>query len=238
MSKQPAKSLREAVERALAKAKEAPVEDQKNKDQQPKANEAVQKQGKPAEAPKPNEAGKPVEQQVTEQKPGQPAPTEGEPQATVEPGKQNRNEAPQRFHDVAKQEWANTPESVRAEVHRSISELENGLNKYRQSHEKYEAIREYDDMAMPEQVANAFESMGICSGPIGGEHRQTITIGRIDAVLRFTPDGIYRIDGRVIPVGDDPALSIDDRKFVSSVHSGTDNGISLGGAVLGVDVPE
>jgi hypothetical protein len=145
--KQPAKSPREAVERALAKAKEAPVEDPKNKDQQPKGNEANQKQEKPAEAPKPNEAGKPTEQTGTEPKPGQAAPTEGQPQPTQEPAKQNRNEAPQRFHDVAKQEWGSTPESVRAEVHRSISELENGLTKYRQSHEKYEAIREYDDMA-------------------------------------------------------------------------------------------
>ncbi|MGU3399153.1 hypothetical protein ACLBWS_05330 [Brucellaceae bacterium D45D] len=139
--KQPAKSPREAVERALAKAKEAQVEDPKNKDQQPKGNEGAQKQEKPAEA------GKPAEQPGTEPKPEQAAQTEGQQQPGQEPGKQNRNEAPQRFHDVAKQEWGNTPESVRAEVHRSISELESGLNKYRQSHDKYEAIREYDDMA-------------------------------------------------------------------------------------------
>lgn len=145
--KQPAKSPREAVERALAKAKEAPVEDPKNKDQQPKGNEANQKQEKPAEATKPTEASKPADQPGTEPKTEQSAQTEGQPQPTQESGKQNRNEAPQRFHDVAKQEWANTPESVRAEVHRSISELENGLTQYRQSHEKYEAIREYDEMA-------------------------------------------------------------------------------------------
>ncbi|HWT63343.1 MAG TPA: hypothetical protein VN150_12265 [Ochrobactrum sp.] len=139
--KQPAKSPREAVERALAKTKEAPVEDPKNKDQQPKGNETNQKQEKPAEN------GKPVEQRGTEPKPEQAAQTEGQPQPTQESGKQNRNEAPQRFHDLAKQEWGSTPESVRAEVHRSLSELEGGLNKYRQSHEKYEAIREFDDLA-------------------------------------------------------------------------------------------
>lgn len=145
--KQPAKSPREAVERALAKAKETTVDDRKDKDHQPKGKEPHQKQEKPVEAPKPNEAGKPADQTGTEPKPGQAAPTEGQPQPTQEPVIQNRNEAPQRFHDVAKQEWWSTPESVRAEVHRSISELENGLTKYRQGHEKYEAIRAFDELA-------------------------------------------------------------------------------------------
>ncbi|WP_273727481.1 hypothetical protein [Brucella gallinifaecis] len=131
----PAKSPREAVERALAKAKEAPVNDEKA--QQPKAAE------KPVQPVKPEEnQQKPVEQQGKEASPGQ-----EKIQQPNDPSQQNRNEAPQRFHDVAKQEWGNTPESVRAEVHRSITELENGLTKYRQSHEKYEAIREYDELA-------------------------------------------------------------------------------------------
>ncbi|MCK4207192.1 hypothetical protein J3U99_20705 [Brucella pituitosa] len=136
--KQPAKSPREAVERALAKAKEAPATEDKGKEQ-PKTGE------KPVEQPK-VEANqqKPAVQPATQEK----APTvEGDQQQGNDPSKQARNDAPSRFHDVAKQEWNNTPESVRAEVHRSLSELENGLNKYRQSHDKYEAIREFDELA-------------------------------------------------------------------------------------------
>ncbi|MFC0246400.1 hypothetical protein ACFOLL_04355 [Falsochrobactrum ovis] len=75
-------------------------------------------------------------------------------------------------------------------------------------------------------------------GPIGGIDRQDITIGRIDAILRLTPDGIYRLDGRLIPVGDNPALGINDSQLVSKIHSRVNNGVSLGGAVLGADVPE
>jgi hypothetical protein len=131
---EPAKSPREAVERALAKAKEAPVDE-------PKAKEPLKTAEKPVEQPKPQaNQQKPVEQ-------GQNQPAIQPASQQQEPNAPNRQEAPQRFHDLAKQEWGNTPESVRAEVHRSLSELENGLNKYRQSHEKYEAIREYDEMA-------------------------------------------------------------------------------------------
>lgn len=136
LESKPAKSPREAVERALAKAKEAPVNIDKSQQQQ-KSPEKPEQAVKPEADPQ-----KPVDQQGKEAAPGQ-----EQSQQPPDTNKQNRYDAPQRFHDVAKQEWSNTPESVRAEVNRSISELENGLTKYRQSHEKYEAIREYDDLA-------------------------------------------------------------------------------------------
>ncbi|WP_376711073.1 hypothetical protein [Pseudochrobactrum lubricantis] len=140
-AKEPAKSPREAVERALAKVKEAPVDTkQEAKPEKPAAkegenNEPAKDEAKPqAEQPKANadapEAAKPAEQPQTPEAP-----------------KPVKFEAPQRFHEQARQEWESTPESVRAEVNRSLSELENGLNKYRESHEKYETIREYDEMA-------------------------------------------------------------------------------------------
>jgi len=135
--KQPAKSPREAVERAIAKTKEEPVNDDKTKEQPKDATKPVEQPKAEANQQKPTDANAPTAKD--QQADSQPQPAETD--------KQPRNEAPQRFHDVAKQEWENTPESVRAEVHRSISELERGLNDHRQSHEKYEAIREYDDMA-------------------------------------------------------------------------------------------
>lgn len=75
--------------------------------------------------------------------------------------------------------------------------------------------------------------------PIGGvEPQSDVTIGRIDAVLRLTPDGIYRIDGRVIPVGNHAGLCVDDGQLVSGIHDTINNSVGLSGAVLGVDVPK
>ncbi len=40
--------------------------------------------------------------------------------------------------------------------------------------------------------------------------------------LRLEPDGVYRVDGRVIPVRDNAILGVDDRKPVVLVHRGQD----------------
>lgn len=131
----PSKTRREAIERALAKSKEAATDDGKNADLQPKGK---------AEQPKQEEVPKPADQPAKGQETGQEGQGDDEHR---QPGKPGGNDAPVQFQEAARQEWANTPESVRAEVHRSIAELESGLTQYRENHEKYEAIREYDDMA-------------------------------------------------------------------------------------------
>lgn len=56
-------------------------------------------------------------------------------------------EPPSRFHESAKAEWASAPESVRAEATRAVQELERGIEKYRASAERYEAVRQYDEIA-------------------------------------------------------------------------------------------
>lgn len=57
------------------------------------------------------------------------------------------NEAPARFNAQAKAEWANASESVRAETTRAIKELEDGHQKYKATHDRYEQLREFDDTA-------------------------------------------------------------------------------------------
>ena len=57
------------------------------------------------------------------------------------------SDAPARFSEAAKREWAAAPESVRTEVKRAMDETERGIAKYRQSHEEYDTIREYREMA-------------------------------------------------------------------------------------------
>ena len=56
--------------------------------------------------------------------------------------------------------------------------------------------------------------------------------------LRREPNGVYLADGRVIPVADNSASGIDDGQLVVPIHSGSDGGVSLIGAALGVNVEE
>lgn len=73
---------------------------------------------------------------------------EGEQRASPKAARPSTySEPPSRFHESAKAEWANTPDSVRAEVHRATQELERGIEKYRSQAAEYEEIREYREMA-------------------------------------------------------------------------------------------
>ena len=62
-------------------------------------------------------------------------------------GRASRYDAPARFNDQGKAEWANAPESVQAEVHRTIKNLEDGYAKHRESAERWERVRQFDDIA-------------------------------------------------------------------------------------------
>lgn len=62
-------------------------------------------------------------------------------------GKASRYEAPARFNDTGKAEWAKVPEPVQAEVHRTIKNLEDGYTKHKASAERYEQLKEYDELA-------------------------------------------------------------------------------------------
>jgi hypothetical protein len=68
--------------------------------------------------------------------------------AKADPGKpaaaNKSGDAPERFVPEAKADWTKTPDTVKAEVHRTIKNLESGL----QEHQKrWEPLKEYDDLA-------------------------------------------------------------------------------------------
>lgn len=54
---------------------------------------------------------------------------------------------PARFLPAAKEVYANVPNAVKAEISRAFKEHETELSQYRTSHESYESIREFDEMA-------------------------------------------------------------------------------------------
>lgn len=55
--------------------------------------------------------------------------------------------APVRFTDAAKGEWANVPPSVKAEINRAVSELETGIEGYRQKMAPYEGLEQFAKLA-------------------------------------------------------------------------------------------
>ena len=57
------------------------------------------------------------------------------------------SEPPARFLPEAREKWANVPANIKAEFHRVSQEMETETAKFRESHEAYEAIRQYDEMA-------------------------------------------------------------------------------------------
>lgn len=121
---EPAKpaSLDDSIDRAIAKsaekeaAKAAPVEKAPAKEPAKEAparaddgkfaaKQPAEGEAKPIEAAKPVEAAKPPSQ---------------------------FKEPPRRFSEDAKRDWESAPEPVKAEIHRAVRELEEGLGKYRE----------------------------------------------------------------------------------------------------------
>lgn len=56
--------------------------------------------------------------------------------------------------------------------------------------------------------------------------------------LRLGPDGVYRVDGRIIPIADNSTLGINNSKPVIGVHGLANMSISQAGVELGVDVKQ
>lgn len=82
-------------------------------------------------------------------KDNQPAPKEQPDKPQDAPKPTSHVDAPARFKSdaAASQEWGNTPEPVMAAVHRTIRELEAGVERYRADATAFEDVRAFDDLA-------------------------------------------------------------------------------------------
>jgi hypothetical protein len=58
-----------------------------------------------------------------------------------------KHAAPERFSPDAKASWEVAPEPVKAEVHRMQRELEAGIEKHRVGAQKYETVKDFDELA-------------------------------------------------------------------------------------------
>lgn len=136
-----AKTTREAIERAAAKVDAA--EKAKETPAQPKTPDGKF-------APKTEVAASPKPQTSAPEQVQQPA----LPEKVA-----SKYEAPARFSEAARKEWEAAPESVRAEVSRVLKENEDGITKYKASHEGWERVKQYDDIAKQSGREGVHESL-------------------------------------------------------------------------------
>lgn len=142
-------SAREAVERAIAKVNEEP------KSEAVEPSQEAAPEGEPKAEPKPEGEqprgpdgkfkSKPKEggdgEPESEGKPAEPPKVEPE-ETPPEVG-----EPPQRFAKAAQEAWKDTPEPVRAEITRAITEMESGIAQYKEVADAFEPIIPYVEMA-------------------------------------------------------------------------------------------
>lgn len=106
-----------------------------------------------AEKAKPVQAGAPTNRDPTGKFAAK-APEDGQQKAdpaltdaTAKPTATAHAEAPTRFSADAKTAWATAPEPVKAEVHRALRELDQGIAKYKPDAEKFVPFKEFHDLA-------------------------------------------------------------------------------------------
>lgn len=142
-SAKPSASVKDALAKAEAKLKEA-----NEKAKAPEAKPEPKEKVEPTKAEAPKEDAKAADRPRTEDgkfAPKQPAEGQQQPEAKpAQPSETRFHEAPKRFSDDAKQAWAQAPEPVRAEIHRAVKELEEGIGRYR---EVVEPLKPYIQLA-------------------------------------------------------------------------------------------
>lgn len=78
---------------------------------------------------------------------------------TAAPERRVSLDAPARFNENGKRDWATTPDSVKEEVLRSHRELEEGHKKYKDAADRYELVKEYDELAKKNGREGVHESL-------------------------------------------------------------------------------
>lgn len=142
----PNKSLRETIENAAKES--AKIQEAKVKAQEPKpevkAKEAEPKAEKPRSEDGKFQSQNPKVAEATAKAADVPVQAAETSQSE---GRVTRYEAPARFNDQGKAEWDKAPESVQAEVHRALKNMEEGYTKHKESSERWESVKEFDEMA-------------------------------------------------------------------------------------------
>lgn len=161
----------DAAKDAKAKADEAAKAEKSDKKDEDKAAKARAEDGKFAKAEEPKAEKGVSEKTATERVASDDRQSEGRKHA----------EPPARFLPEAREKWLNVPAPIRAEVHRISQEYEAEIERTKASVERYEPIRQYDELAksngreLKDSLAKVHQiEQAIARNPIAG----------LEAVLR------------------------------------------------------
>lgn len=122
-----------------AKDAQAKVSEAEKVDKEAKAAKQGEETAKPAKAEEDGRADKGAPEKV--------ATGQGDSERSRQSEGQKHHEPPARFLPEARTKWANVPNEVKAEFHRVSQEYEGEVNKYREAGERYEPIRQFDEIA-------------------------------------------------------------------------------------------
>lgn len=135
------KAMDEAEGKAKAEAKGDKTEDDKAAPEKAKAEESK------AEKPR-GEGGKFAKAETAEADQSAAAkPATGQEGGERRQSEGKHSEPPARFLPESRAKWANVPNEVKAEFHRVSQEYEQEATKHKATVERYESLRQYDEMA-------------------------------------------------------------------------------------------
>lgn len=137
--KSDSESRSDAVKRAIEKAQAT----EKSKDEAAKAEKTAAEDATPKKAESAEEKKTAEAEQRAAEKPA--AGREAEEGRQSEGRK--HTDAPARFLPEAREKWSSVPREVKGEIHRVSQEYEAELKKARDSSERYEPLRQFDEMA-------------------------------------------------------------------------------------------
>jgi hypothetical protein len=174
-------SLDDSIDRAMAKSAEKQAAAAKAPE--PKADAKADAKAEPAkDAPVRGQDGKFTAKEPVKQPDAVPAAAKDAPKpAEAAKPSFTASEAPSRFSDDAKKEWATAPESVRRETERAIKELTDGFQKYKQSAERDQTLHEFHEMAK----ASGKELSGVVREYVNMENAlRTNLLGGLDTICQ------------------------------------------------------
>lgn len=113
------------------------------------------------------------------------------------------DEPPARFNPDAKAAWAQAPEPVRAEARRAITELEQGLNHYRERASAMDGLEDLEDFARKVGMSS---NQAVASLWNANKLLQQDLIGGLDYIARTFGQSLQDIAGKVL--GRDPNQNV------------------------------
>lgn len=136
--------------------------------------------------------------------------------AKATPSETKFKEPPQRFTPQAKAEWDKVPETVRAEIDRSLRETQQGIEKYKADAEKWTPLAEYDRLsqeAYKQPLADTLKNYVELDRGLANPETQLATLERLVSGMQYVAE-----DGKT--------YNWDMRQLAEHILAQTEQGVS------------